>query len=88
MTDVLLSVASAITTILLGAGLLLWARGTGRTAEVLMDAGLIILLVMPVARLLDAVGQELRAREWRFAALGFAVLVLLGGSLAIAMLDS
>jgi len=52
---------------------------------VLLTVGLLALMATPVARLLAAIAQETRAREWRFAALGLAVLALLACSIAISV---
>ena len=82
MFDALVAVASAATTITLAAGLLLWMYpATAAAADLVVNAGLVILIFIPVARLAGGIAEEARAREWRFAALGAAALVLLFGSL-------
>lgn len=82
----LLEISSRVTTVMLLAGVLLWVQAPdGRTADAVLKTGLVILIATPVTRLLAALVEEVRAREWRYVALGFAVLVLLGGSIAVAM---
>jgi uncharacterized membrane protein len=82
MMDLLVAAASAATTTTLAAGLLLWMRPeTAAAADLVVNTGLLILIATPVARLAGGIVEELRAREWRFAALGAAALVLLVGSL-------
>ena len=87
MIDTILSIASVTTTVTLAAGLLLWGLGQdSRSADLVIDTGLVVLMAMPVARLLDTLIREIRERDWRFAALGVIVLLLLGSSVAIAFL--
>lgn len=71
------------TTILLAVGLALWLAGATSPATVTLNTGLIILMATPVVRLVWALVEEVRAREWRFVALGVVVLVLLFGSLLV-----
>lgn len=85
MIDTLVAVAAAATTTTLAAGLLLSMRPeTAAAADLVVNAGLLILIATPVARLAGGVLEEARAREWRFAALGALTLALLAGSLLIA----
>ena len=82
MIDLLVAVGSAATTPTLAAGLLLWMHpDTAAAADLVVNVGLVILIATPVARLAGGIIEEARAREWRFAALGTAALVLLFGSL-------
>ena len=69
--------ASLVTTVALAAGLLWWVVEPGAGAGFLLNAGLLVLLATPVAQLVGAVGEEVRAREWRFALAGAGVLLLL-----------
>lgn len=71
------------TTLLLAVGLALWLAGATDPATVTLNAGLIILMATPVVRLVWALLEEVRAREWRFVALGVVVLALLCVSLLI-----
>lgn len=82
MIDALVAVGSAATTATLAAGLLLWMYpATAAAADLVVNAGLVILIATPVARLTGGIIEEARAREWRFAALGAAALALVIGSL-------
>lgn len=86
MFDAILTAASTTTTVTLAAGLLLWILpGTGGAADLVVSTGLVILLATPVARLMDGIVAELRAREWLFASLGLAALLLLLGSLLFSL---
>ncbi len=81
MIDLLVAVGSTATTTTLAAGLLLWMHpDTAPAADLVVNVGLLILIATPVARLTGGLIEEARAREWRFAALGAAALVLLFGS--------
>ena len=85
--EAMLRVGSGTSLILLVAGLVLWLREPGGDGtDLLLNAGLVLLMVTPVTRLLSALTEEIRARDWRFAALGFAVLALLGCSVVISFL--
>jgi hypothetical protein len=66
--------------ILLTVGLVLSLANVQRAAEVCLSGGLILLMATPVWRLLWALFEEIRAREWRFVALGVVVIGLLFGS--------
>ena len=68
------------TTLVLAVGLALRLAGAGDTAWLVLQAGLVLLMATPVVRLLWALMAEVRAREWRFVALGVMVLVMLFGS--------
>jgi hypothetical protein len=82
---VLLQLAQAATTLALACGVVLWIAAPGSPrVELILDAGLVLLMMAPVVRLIGAVIEEARAREWRFAALGVGVLVLMSVSLMIA----
>jgi uncharacterized membrane protein len=80
-----LRVGTGISLALLVAGMLLWVATPGTRADLVLNAGLVLLLATPVMKLLSVIADELRARDWRFAALGLAVLALLAGSVAIAV---
>jgi uncharacterized membrane protein len=72
---------------LLTAGMVLFiVSNAGSRADLVLNSGLVLLMTTPVARVLAALTEEIRVREWRFAALGAAVLILLCGSLVIARL--
>jgi uncharacterized membrane protein len=53
-------------------------------AHRLLEAGLIILIATPAARVLISVIEYVRERDWLFVTLTLAVLLALGGSVAAA----
>lgn len=61
------------------AGLSMWTIAAP-SARWLMDAGLIILMATPVLRVVLAIVEYARARDWAFAAAAVAVLAILIGS--------
>lgn len=79
--DLAIRAGTALTSILLALGLLLWLMAPeGALAKTLLDAGLFVLIATPVTRLVAALAEELRKREWRYVVLGAVVLFLLVGS--------
>jgi len=81
-----LGAGSAISTTLLGVGLLLSLAAPGAAAgATLMRAGLVILLATPMARVLVTTLAYLRARDWTGAAMTGAVLLVLTGSVIVAL---
>lgn len=85
--EAVVRVGSGVSLVLLVAGLVLWLREPlGERTELVLNTGLVLLMVTPVSRLLSALTEEIRARDWRFAALGFAVLALLACSVMISFL--
>ena len=71
--------------ICLGAGLALSLAGGARAADLLLHAGVIILLATPVARVLISIVEYTRERDWRFVALTAIVLVELMASAVAAL---
>lgn len=70
----------------LAAGLVLsLATGGGALAGFLLNAGIIVLLATPVARVIVSTVQYVNERDWAFATLTFIVLLELAAS-AIAAL--
>ena len=69
----------------LAAGLVLSLAGRGDAAGVLLQAGVIILLATPVARVVVSIVEYANERDWTFVALTATVLLVLGGSLMVAM---
>ena len=70
----------------LTAGLLLFlATGGGALASVLLNAGIIILLATPVARVIVSTVQYVHERDWTFATLTFVVLLELIASAVAAL---
>lgn len=68
-------------------GLLITVMGyQPRVAELLLAAGLIILLATPPARVVVSVIEYIRERDWTFVVLTLIVLLALAGSVAAAYL--
>ena len=62
----------------LGSGLVLWARNhASDTAALLLTAGLISLMLLPMLRLIEAVAASRRERDWLTLGSTVAVLVIL-----------
>lgn len=72
-----LGLGVGLSTLLLGLGLGLSLAQAGHAADVLMHAGLIVLMATPVARVLISCVEFIRQRDWFFAANAFGVLVVL-----------
>jgi len=71
---------------LLAAGLLLQLVGVGLgTAAALTNAGLIVLMATPVARVVVSVIEYSLERDWLFAMLTTTVLIILLASLVVSM---
>jgi len=50
---------------------------------VLMGAGVVVLALTPVARVLVLIGLWVRERDWRFVAVAGVVLVVLGVAVVV-----
>ncbi len=71
---------------LLAAGLVLQLLGLEpRAASALTQAGLIVLMATPVARVVVSVIEYSLERDWLFAMLTTTVLIILLGSLIVSM---
>ncbi len=68
----------------IGWGLSMFA-GTAGIAQLLLNAGLVILLATPVGRVVVSVGEYARERDWVFVLLTTIVLLELLGSLLAAV---
>jgi uncharacterized membrane protein len=78
--------ANRISTGLLVCGLVMWlVLGFDWSATLTLHAGLMLLMAAPVVRLVGAIGEELRAGEWVYAALGIVVVVLLCAGVFVAL---
>jgi hypothetical protein len=83
--EMVLRVWSGLSLALLVLGMALWLQAPfGDPADLVLNIGLVLLLATPVVKLLSVLLDEVRARDWGFAALGLAVLALLGGSVTLA----
>lgn len=70
----------------LAAGLVLsLATGGGALSGFLMNAGIIVLLATPVARVVVSIAQYVSQRDWAFATLTFIVLLELAASALAAL---
>lgn len=79
-------VANRISTVLLVFGLVMWLFLPFEwSTNLTLHAGLMFLMAAPVVRLIGAVGEELQAREWGYAALGIVVVVLLCAGVLVAL---
>ena len=81
-----LHVGSIVSTSLLavGLGLSLVTPGS-QAAGRFLDVGLMTLMATPVARVMVSVVEYAHERDWTFVALTATVLLVLGGSLMIAI---
>lgn len=66
-----------VSTALLAAGLLLAMTWPGALADGLLQAGLLVLMGTPMARVLLSCAEYVRQRDWFFAVNAFGVLVVL-----------
>ena len=71
--------------ICLASGLLLSLATGGSVARFLLNAGIVILLATPVARVIVSIVQYIGARDWRFATLTIIVLLELVASAVAAL---
>lgn len=72
-----LGVGVALSTALLAIGLTLSLVLPGRHADVLLDAGLLLLMATPMTRVLLSCAEYVRERDWFFAVNALGVLVVL-----------
>jgi uncharacterized membrane protein len=81
-----LYIGSISSTALLVIGLLFsfW-RPDGRPATFFLQGGLIVLMATPVARVVVSIVEYAANRDWLFVGLTMTVLVILLGSLFVAM---
>lgn len=80
-----LGIGVASATMLLGAGLALSLLSPGPAADFLLQAGLIVLMGTPIARVLLSCAEYIRQRDWFFAISAAAVLAVLGATIWQAM---
>lgn len=72
-----LAVGVFSSTALLALGLTLSLMMPGRPADLLLDAGLLLLMATPMTRVLISCIEYVRERDWFFAVNAFGVLVVL-----------
>ncbi len=73
-------------TVCLAAGLLLALTGMPTFPDVLLRAGLMLLLATPVARVIVSVVDYLREHDWLFVTLTVIVLLQLAASVVVAVM--
>lgn len=72
-----LGIGVTVSTSLLAIGLMLSLVTPGRSADLLLDAGLLLLMATPMARVLLSCAEYVRERDWFFAVNALGVLVVL-----------
>jgi uncharacterized membrane protein len=73
---------------LLGAGLVLFLAGVvPSVAGALLHAGLVALMVTPMLRVVISVVEYARARDWFYLATTSAVLLVLVGTVVVAVME-
>jgi uncharacterized membrane protein len=72
---------------ILAAGLVLWLAGAPRS-EFVLDAGLWVLIAVPIVRVVTALVEWAQERDWTFVALTLLVLACLLLPLATALATS
>jgi uncharacterized membrane protein len=82
---IVLRVGVTTSSICLAVGLVVALAGGARAADLLLRAGVIILLVTPVARVLISIVEYVREQDWVFVALTAIVLVELMASAVAAL---
>jgi uncharacterized membrane protein len=84
---VVLRAGVMLSTICLAVGVV-WALASGESgaARVLLQTGILVLLMTPVARVVVSIAQYVTERDWRFATLTTIVLIELLASAAAALL--
>lgn len=83
----LLGAGVAVSAACLGTGLALWLAGTAAgAADALLLGGLVLLMATPTLRVVVAVVEALRARDWPLAAAAGAVLLVLAATVTSALL--
>jgi|SRR5436190_23112435 len=80
-----LRVGITASSVCLGAGALLFFAGADGIASPLLQAGIVILLATPVARVIVSIVQYIGERDWTFTALTVVVLVELLASVVAAL---
>lgn len=81
-----LQVGSIASTALLTVGLALSLVAPDADAtSTFLDAGLVVLMATPVARVIVSVVEYANERDWTFVALTATVLLVLAGSLVVAI---
>ena len=77
-----------VSTSLLALGLLLALTTPGAPADLLLHAGLLVLMATPMARVLLSCAEYVRQRDWLFAASALGVLIVLAVTIWQACLNA
>jgi uncharacterized membrane protein len=87
IVGVVLRAGVTISSVCLGVGVV-WSLATGEAggARVLLQTGVLVLLMTPVARVIVSIAQYVSDRDWRFAALTTIVFIELLASAVAALL--
>jgi len=86
LIGIVLRAGVIISSTCLAVGLLLsLATGGGGLASVLLNAGIVVLLATPLARVVVSTVQYVSERDWTFATLTFVVLLELVASAVAAL---
>jgi uncharacterized membrane protein len=84
--DTLLLGVNRVSTALLICGVAMWLfLPLAWSTNLVLHGGLMFLMAMPVVRLIGAIEEELRAREWGYVVLGIVVVLLLCGGVLVAL---
>jgi uncharacterized membrane protein len=85
LIGIVLRAGVVISSACLAVGLLLDLAIGGALAAGLLNAGIVVLLATPLARVVVSTAQYVKQRDWRFAALTFIVLLELVASAVAAL---
>jgi uncharacterized membrane protein len=85
LIGIVLRAGVVISSTCLAVGLLLYLATGGPVAALLLNAGIVVLLATPLARVVVSTVQYISQRDWPFAALTFIVLLELIASAVAAL---
>jgi uncharacterized membrane protein len=85
LVGIVLRAGVMISSTCLAIGLLLYLANGGALAAFLLNAGIVVLLATPLARVVVSTVQYVSQRDWPFAALTFIVLLELVASAVAAL---
>ncbi len=80
-----LRAGALLSALLLASGLVLALVHPSRAGTILMQAGLVVLLLTPIARVVVSVIEYAAGRDWLFFVLTLTVLAILTGGLLFAI---
>jgi uncharacterized membrane protein len=85
LIGIVLRAGVVISSTCLAVGLLLYLATGGALAAALLNAGIVVLLATPLARVVVSTVEYISQRDWRFATLTFIVLLELVASAVAAL---